>query len=45
MKLVKNKPLFVVSAINTNSKEEGTTYPYILNIYNNWDNYKNYNYQ
>lgn len=43
MKLVKNKPLFVVSAINTNSKAEGTT-TQLLNIYNKWDSYKNYNY-
>lgn len=43
LKISKNNPLFVVSAINTNTKAEGTT-TQLLNIYNEWDNYKNYNY-
>lgn len=40
MKLCKNKPMFVVSAINTKMKSEGTT-TQLLNIYNDWDKYKN----
>ena len=43
IKLAKNNSLFVVSAINTNTKAEGTT-TQLLDIYNNWNNYKDYNY-
>ena len=43
-KSINNKPSFVVSAINSQTKEKGTTNK-LIQLFNDWPKYKKYNWE